>query len=165
MIGIRRTAAAALALATAAFAAASAFAAPAPPKKVAFSASYAGRAVVRVSGDTAAITATGTGKGAVVGASKLTGTGTGLNAEPCPTFAGPGFITAADGSKLSFSVLQGAKSCPGATDPNQNVVSGSLVVKGGTGKFAKAAGSLTISGIYDKGKGTFTVKLAGPLTY
>jgi hypothetical protein len=137
----------------------------AKPKTTAFTASYAGRAVVRVTGDTSAdITATGKGTGTLVGKSTLTGTGFGTQSDPCPSFGGTGFITASDGSKLNIAVQPGAKACPGAAEGDPNAVSGNVTVKGGTKKFAKAKGLLKLSGIYDRTKGTFSVKFAGKLT-
>ncbi len=135
-------------------------------KTVRFTGSYSGRAVVRVSGSTADILASATGKGSPVGTSKFSGKGIGRNAEPCPTFVGNGVLTAADKSSLNFVILPGAKSCPGAA-PNEslNQVTGQATFKGGTGKYKKARGSFKFTGIYDRGKGTFTVKFAGKLTF
>ncbi len=134
-------------------------------KTVKFSGTYAGRAVVLASGDTADIQATATGTGTPVGKSKWSGKGLGRNAQPCPTFVGNAVLTAADGSTLKFSVRPGAKACPRAEDDKLNDVTGTAVFKGGTGKYAKARGSFRFTGVYDRGRGTFTVKFVGKLTY
>lgn len=129
-----------------------------------FTASYAGRAIVRTTGEsTAAISANGTGKGNVVGASKLVGTGVGIQGDPCASFSGKGTITTKTG-KLNIVVPTGAKACPGATDENQNALTGTVKVAGGTGTFKKAKGTLKLTGNYDRGTGKFTVSFKGAIS-
>jgi hypothetical protein len=43
-------------------------------------------------------------------------------------------------------------------------VTGRIIVTGGAGTYKKAKGNLKITGIYDRSKGTFSVKLTGKLT-
>lgn len=134
-------------------------------KTVPFSATFAGAAVVRAGGSSADLQATGTGTGTPIGKSKLAGKGLGKDAKPCPLFNGGGVITAADGSTIKFQINSLAKACPSAADEKKNAVSGSATFKGGTKKYAKAAGTFTFAGIYDRGTGKYSVKFTGKLTY
>ncbi len=165
MTKFRILAAAAVAVAATALVAGSALAgSAATPKKVALKASYSGKAVVRIAGSQADISADATGTGVPVGKSKLSGKGTGTNVEPCPLFGGPGTITAANGSKLNFVVGSAAGSA--CTDEEGQTFSllGRATVKGGTGKYAKAKGTFKFTGTYDRKSGLFSVKLVGSLT-
>lgn len=134
-------------------------------KTVPFTASFAGAAVVRAGSSTADLQATGTGTGTPIGKAKLMGKGLGKDSKPCPLFNGAGVITASDGSTIKFSINTLAKACPQATDEKKNAVSGTATFKGGTKKYAKAAGTFKFAGIYDRGTGKFTVKFTGKLTY
>jgi len=135
-------------------------------KVVAFKGAYAGRAIVRTTGnDSANLSATGKGTGTLIGASALVGTGVGLNSEPCPIFAGKGTLTATKGgAKIYFTVAQGATSCPGATEDDPNALKGTAKVIGGTGVFKKARGTLKLTGTYSRATGKYAMTLAGPLT-
>ena len=136
----------------------------ATPASIAFTASYTGKATVKVSGSKADISADATGTGTLVGKSKLSGKGVGNNVEPCPLFGGPGTITAANGAKLNFTITtSGGSAC---TDEEGQTFSllGRATIKGGTGKYAKAKGTFKFTGSYDRGNGLFTVKLRGTLT-
>ena len=131
-------------------------------KPVAFNASFNGKAVVRVAGDKADITsAQATGTGTPIGKATLTGKGSGTQADPCPLWGGPGTITAKAG-KLNFSIV-GAGACTdeGAQDFS---ITGRAKLTGGTGKYAKAKGSLKITGSYNRGTGLFSVKFKGKFT-
>ena len=133
-------------------------------KATAFTASYTGKATVKVSGSKADIAADATGTGTLVGKSKLSGKGAGSNVEPCPLFGGPGTITAADGAKLDFVITaSGGSAC---TDEEGKTFSllGRATISGGTGKYAKAKGSFKFTGTYDRGSGLFAVKFTGTLT-
>ena len=133
--------------------------------KAAFSGTYAGKAIVSATSDTtASINAKGAGKSNVLGASTLTGLGTGLQGSPCNSFTGKGTIKGKLG-QLNFTVLPGAKACPSTSDPNQNAITATAKVAGGTLKFRKAKGLLKITGNYDRGKGTFTSTFKGAITY
>ena len=133
-------------------------------KTTAFTATYSGKATVKISGSRADIAADATGSGTVVGKSKLSGKGVGNNVEPCPLFGGPGTITVAGGAKLNFVITaSGGSAC---TDEEGQTFSllGRATIKGGTGKYAKAKGTFKFTGAYDRGNGLFTVKLRGTLT-
>lgn len=133
--------------------------------KATFSGSYAGKAIVSATSDTAAsINAKGAGKSNVLGASTLTGLGVGFQGTPCNSFSGKGTIKGKLG-QLNFTVAPGAKACPSTSDSNQNAITATAKVTGGTLKFKKAKGLLKITGNYDRGKGTFTSTLKGALTY
>ena len=136
----------------------------ATPAATAFSASYTGKATVKISGSRADIAADATGTGTVVGKSKLSGRGVGNEAEPCPLFGGPGTITVANGAKLNFVITaSGGSAC---TDEEGKLFSlvGRATIKGGTGKYAKAKGTFKFTGSYDRGNGLFRIKLRGTLT-
>lgn len=136
----------------------------AKPRIISFAASYSGTAVVKVDGNVADIAANGTGKGTVIGAGKITGVGKGdTSSQPCVPFAGPGTMTGAQATKLSFVVVQGSQGC-GDEQGQVFSVSGKAKVTKGTGKLAKAKGTLKFTGIYDRSDGSFSVKFKGPLT-
>ncbi len=157
-----------LGVATALFSAAtvvvlSASALGASTKVVAFTAKYKGTAVVKVNDSVADIAANGTGTGTLIGAGKITGKGTGdSSAQPCVPFTGPGSMTGAKG-KLLFTVVSGAQGCGDEQGQVFSVVGKAKVTKG-TGKLAKAKGTLKFTGVYDRGTGAFSVKFTGNLT-
>lgn len=133
-------------------------------KTVAFTASYTGKATVKVAGSKADISADATGTGTLVGKSKLSGKGVGSAVEPCPLFGGLGTITAADGGKLNFSIsASGGSACTDEEAQSFSLV-GRATVSGGSGKYAKAKGSFKFTGSYDRGNGLFSVKFRGTLT-
>jgi hypothetical protein len=165
----------ALALVLSALIAGTAFAAQA--KKVTFSATYAGTAVTKVSGNTIAYTASGKGLQSATGvgmpagakASKLVGLGkadkTNASDSGCAPFNGPATITSTAG-KLKVTVIPTSRGCAASQDDQDNVnLSGSVKVSGGTGKFKTAHGLLKFSGHFNNSTGAFTVKLfKGTLT-
>jgi hypothetical protein len=128
-----------------------------------FKGSYAGRAIVRATGDTAVLSASGVGTGTVIGKGTLTGTGIGANQEPCPVFSGKGTLTGKTG-KINFTVKQGATSCPGASESDPNVLKGTVTVVGGTGAFKKAKGTLKLGGTYSRATGKYAVTFTGKIT-
>lgn len=140
---------------------------------VKFNASYAGAAVVKVTDQVADITTTGTGKGTTtagtgkvtpIGAGKITGKGSGdASVQPCVPFTGTGSITGSKGAKLNFKMASGSQGC-GDEAGEVFSVSGRVIVTGGAGVFKKAKGTLKLTGVYDRNKGSFAVKLAGKLT-
>ena len=133
-------------------------------KPFAFTAKYAGAAVVRVDENVAYITSNGAGKGTLLGASKITGKGTGdAAAQPCIPFTGTGTITGLAKTKLTFKVIPGSTGCGDEAGQVFSINARAMVVKG-FGKLANARGKLKITGVYDRGKGTFSVKFAGTLT-
>jgi hypothetical protein len=137
----------------------------ATPKKVAFTAKYSGTAVTKVTNNIAAISATGTGAGTLIGAGKITGLGTGdTSQQPCVPFTGTGLMTGTAGTKLSFKVIPGSSSC-GDEKGEVFAISAHATVIKGTGKLAKAKGTLKLTGVYDRTAGTFSVKFFGTLTH
>ena len=150
------------ALAVVAFSVGTAFAA----QSAAFKASYSGTATEKVNGQTVTAVAKGKGTGTLVGKSSISGTVVANTANPpCGPFSGPGVIVGKAG-KLKVTVLPTSRGCAaGQDDQNSISLSGTAKVKGGTGKFLKARGSLHFSGHYDRSTGAFTVKLTGALKY
>lgn len=127
-----------------------------------FTGKYAGQAATKVEGDVVTISATGTGKGSIIGAGQLTGQGTGDSSQqPCVPFGGTGKITGASGT-IAFKLLTGASGC-GDEGGHVFSIKGTLAVVKATGKLAKAKGSLRFTGIYDRDGGTFNVKFTGTL--
>lgn len=132
---------------------------------VPFSATYAGKASVKVTDDVADITAAGSGTATVIGASKVSGRGSGdTSVQPCVPFTGKGSIAAANGSsRLDFAVVPGSSGCGDEGGKVFSIV-GRAKVSGGTGLLAKASGTLKITGLYDRVAGTFSIKFSGKLT-
>lgn len=138
--------------------------AAATSKKVAFTASFNGTAVVQVTDQVAAISANGSGKGTLLGAGTITGKGTAdASQQPCAPFTGPGTMAGPSGTKLAFTVLTGSQGC-GDEQGQVFSLSGKANVTTGTGKLKKAKGLLKFAGVYDRGQGTFSVKFTGTLT-
>jgi hypothetical protein len=139
-------------------------AASALPAKIPFTASYSGQASTKVDGSLATISATGTGKGTLIGAGKLTGGGTGDSSQqPCVPFGGTGKLTGVAGTTISFKVAQTAQGC-GDEGGHVFSLTGYATVLKATGKLAKAKGTLKFTGVYDRDGGTFSVKFTGTLT-
>ena len=133
-------------------------------KKVVFTATYSGTANVQVSGNVANISANGSGTGTMLGKGAISGTGTGDSSQqPCVPFSGPGSMTGAAGTKLVFTVTQGAQGCGDEAGQVFSVVGRATVTKG-TGKLAKAHGTLKFTGTFNRGDGTFSVHFKGTLT-
>ena len=152
--------AATAALAAGAAAASSADTAAAIP----FTAKYAGTAVVRVDGSVADITANGAGKGTLLGVGKVTGKGKGdSSAQPCVPFTGTGTMIGTGKTKLAFKVVTPSNGCGDESGQVFSINARATVIKG-YGKLANVRGKLKITGVYDRGKGTFSVKFAGTLT-
>src|SRR6266511_1048964 len=73
-----------------------------------FTGKYAGQAATKVEGDVVTISATGTGKGTIIGAGTVTGQGTGDSSQqPCVPFGGTGKITGTAGPN-ALRLLTGA---------------------------------------------------------
>jgi hypothetical protein len=137
--------------------------AAAKSKKIAFTATYSGTAVAQVTDQVADLSANGNGKGTVIGASAISGKGTAdASQQPCAPFTGPGTMTAANGTKLAFTVLTGSQGC-GDEQGQVFSLSGKANVTGGAGALKKAKGLLKFTGVYDRGQGTFSVKFTGTL--
>ena len=132
-------------------------------KIVAFTASYAGAAVVTVTDNVADISANGAGKGPTIGAGKVKGAGKGDAAQqPCVPFNGTGSLAGTKGTVL-FKVLTGSTGC-GDEGGHSFTISAKVAVTGGTKAFLKAKGPLKLTGTYDRDAGTFAVKFTGKLT-
>ncbi len=132
---------------------------------VPFSATYSGKATVVVADQVANISADGTGTGTLVGSSKVSGKGTGNTAvQPCVPFTGTGAIeSSASSTSLQFKVISGSTGC-GDESGKVFSISARAQVTGGTGSLAKSSGTLKLTGVYDRGAGTFSIKFAGKLT-
>jgi len=142
----------------------SASAAAGKTKIVSFTAKYAGTATVLVTDTVANISANGVGTGTLIGKSKITGKGLGdASQQPCVPFTGPGSMANSKGSKLNFKVLPGSTGC-GDEEGQVFSITGRAKVLGGTKVFKKAKGTLKLTGVYDRGQGTFSVKFTGKLT-
>jgi len=134
-----------------------------PVKTVTFSAKYAGQASTSVDGQTANISANGTGTGTLIGAGNLTGTGKGdATQQPCVPFGGLGKMTGTAGTTISFKVTTSSQGC-GDEGGHVFTVKGYATVLKATGKLAKAKGQLKFTGLYDRDAGTFSVKFTGLL--
>lgn len=134
--------------------------------KVAFKGTYVGKVTEKVDGSNVTASASGAGKGSVIGVGKLAGVVKATTANPpCSPILGPGTISGLKG-KLKISVTTGSRGCAAGEDDQDNItVSGTAKVTGGTLKFRHAKGSLHFSGHYDRKGGTFNVTLTGSLTY
>jgi hypothetical protein len=131
-----------------------------------FKGTYSGKATEKVSGQTVTDSVKGTGSGTLIGKGTITGSVTASTANPpCSPFGGPGLIAGPKG-KLKVSVLKTSRGCAAGEDDQNNIsFSGTAKVIGGTGKLAKAHGTLRFSGHYDRSSGAFSVKLTGTVTY
>lgn len=155
----------ALTAALAALAAGSAVAASSTQlgKAVAFSGSYSGTAATKVVSSVVTVRASGTGTGTVLGASKVSGDGTGNSSNPpCVPFTGPGAFTGSGGT-LKFTVISGSSACGDSQNINYTV-NGTAKFAGGTGKFANAKGTLMFTGKFSRSSGAFTAKFTGSLS-
>ena len=133
------------------------------PIVVAFAGSYAGQASTQINGTVATISATGTGKGTLIGAGSITGQGTGdTSQQPCIPFGGTGTIKGAAGT-IAFKLLTGASGC-GDEGGHTFTITAHLAVVSATGKLAKAKGTLKLTGVYSHDDGSFSVKVSGKLT-
>jgi hypothetical protein len=132
-------------------------------KKVPFLATYSGTATVKITNNIAAINAAGTGKGVPVGAGKITGIGSGdTTQQPCVPFTGTGAITGT-AAGFTFKVVPGSTGCGDEAGQVFSITGHATVIKG-TGKLAKAKGTLKFTGTFDRGSGAFSVKFFGTLT-
>ncbi len=64
-------------------------------------------------------------------------------------------MTGTAGTKLTFKVAPGSTGCGDEGGQIFSITGKAIVVKG-TGKLAKAKGTLKFTGVYDRGAGTFT---------
>src|SRR4051794_25946274 len=121
-------------------------------KPVAFVGKYAGTATTTQSDTTIAISASGKGVGTAIGASKITGKGTGDSSQkPCVPFTGTGSMVGPGGT-ITFKVLPGSTSC--GDDAGQLFsYSGKAAVLKATGKLKSYTGTLKMTGTYDRSSG------------
>lgn len=137
-------------------------AALAAKKPVAFVGTFTGTATTTQNDTTVAISASGTGKGTLIGATKITGTGSGDTSQrPCIPFTGTGSMKGATGT-IIFKVIPGATSC-GDDSGQLFSYTGKASVLKATGKLLKAKGTLKLTGTYDRQSGAFTAKFKGTL--
>jgi hypothetical protein len=132
-------------------------------KIITFTASYAGKANVKVTDNVADISASGAGKGTLIGASTVKGIGQGdASQQPCVPWGGKGTMANTKGSKINFEIVNGS----GCGDEEGQVfsITGRAKVLSGTKLFKKAKGLLKVTGTYNRGAGTFAVKFSGKLT-
>ena len=147
-------------LVAAAVTAGAAFAASSHP----FSASYGGRVTENVVDDS--VTGTVSGRSTAGLASTLAGTVKGSQANACSPLSGPGTIKAGRNTLKITIVTSKSRACAVSEDDRNHVnVSGKVKVNGGTGKYAHAAGLLTIKGTYNRSTGQFTAKFSGTIKY
>jgi hypothetical protein len=131
-------------------------------KPVAFVGTFKGTATTNQTDNSVAIAANGTGTGTLIGATKITGNGTGDTSQrPCIPFTGTGSMKGAKGT-ITFKVIPGATSC--GDDAGQLFsFTGKATVLKATGKLLKAKGTLKMTGTYDRQSGAFTAKFKGTL--
>lgn len=157
----------ALALAAATAVAGAAWAADAGTqvKVVPFVASFKGLATVKVNDNVADITASGAGTATLMKATKIAGKGKGdASVTPCVPFTGPGTMTNATGTKISFTVLPGSTGCGDQDESVPVSVTGKAKIVSGTKAYKRAKGTLKFSGVYDRQGGAFSIKFTGKVT-
>lgn len=133
-------------------------------KKVAFVAKYTGNATTTIADNVVSISAKGVGTGTPIGKGTITGTGTGDSSQqPCVPFGGTGKLIGTAGTTLTFKVPSNASGC-GDEGGHTFAIVGHATVTKGTGKLAKAKGTLKFTGTYSHDDGSFTVKFSGSLT-
>lgn len=144
-------------------------------KKLAFRGSYSGNiAMLWNSSTVTATSVTGKGTATLLGASKVTGKGSGSDTATCNPFGGTGSLTGG-GSVLRFKVVSSSsqQACAaGQSAPTSVALKGVATVIGGTGKYAGATGKLAFTGSFSiqstvagsSESDAFTATLHGSLT-
>lgn len=142
-------------------------------KAVAFTGHYTGKAALLISnGEVTISSIKGTGKGTLVGASSVLGSGAASAAAQCDPFTGTGSITGT-GGKISLVVTKSTatQGCSNGESPPVIVTfQGVAKATGGTGKTKDASGSLKFNGTLKLGgtsgaqTGSFSVTLTGKLS-
>ena len=118
-------------------------------KKLPFTANYKGTATTKIADNVVTINASGAGKGTFVGASKISGLGMGdSSSSPAFPSPAPGQITGTGGTKLTFKVTPGSSACGDEKGEIFSITGHATVLKG-TGKLAKAKGTLKLTGTFD----------------
>jgi len=118
-------------------------------KVTAFSGTYKGKlSLLWSDSDVKATSATGTGTGTTLGLSALSGTGSSAPTDQCAAIFGSGVLSGG-GNTLNVSFNSSAKACAGdSAAPTTVDISGNAVIKGGTGKFVGATGTLKFIGSF-----------------
>lgn len=144
-------------------------------KKVAFKGSYKGTiALLWSASSVTATSATGTGPSSALGTATIKGTGSSAPSSTCDPFSGAGTISSAKG-KLVFKIVSSSKQqacAAGDAAPTSVSVKGVATVTSGTGVYAGAKGSLTVTGAFSIQSTTagssesdaFTASFTGTLT-
>ena len=133
-------------------------------KIVTFKGKYAGTAAVKVTDNVADISATGPGLGTLIGKSKVTGKGTGdASQQPCVPFNGTGLMSNTKGTTIKFQVIAPSSGC-GDEEGKVFSISGKAKITGGTKLYKKAKGTLKLTGVYDRGAGSFSITFSGKIT-
>ena len=127
-------------------------------------ATYSGHATGQAAGTRVAGRASATGRGTVIGRSKLSGSGAGtLTSTGCVLFDGKAVMKGATGSiRLK---AKAARACLPATGATSVSFSGRVSVTGGTARFTGARGTLRFNGVYDTQTRVLTISFKGTVTY
>ena len=126
-----------------------------------FKATYRGQATGEANGSAASGSATATGRGKLIGTSRLRASGQGLLSGECVDFTGTVLLKGRPGAiRLA---LRGGHACAGTADGAS--FSGRAKVTRGSAKFADARGTLSFKGTYDIRAHVVTISFSGRLTY
>jgi hypothetical protein len=145
---------------------------PAAAKTAAFSGTYKGNISMLWSASDVKVTSLiGTGSGASLGLTKVSGTGVSSPSNQCNPISGSGTLTGATGT-LKLKLDTKSQGCGAdSAAPTVVAITGNAVVVSGTGKFAGATGTLKINGSFliksttagSSESDAFTVTLTGSL--
>ena len=134
------------------------------PKKIPFTGSYSGQASTLVDGQTATISATGTGKGTLIGAGQIIGQGTGdASQQPCVPFAGAGKLTGTAGKTDHLQAQHGLRTAA-VTRAARSSASPAMRRHQGDREAREGQGHAQVHGHLRPRDGTFSVKFTGHLT-
>lgn len=132
---------------------------------VAFNATYKGNmAIVWTDSSVQAPTITATGTGTNLGLSSMTGKGSSAPQAQCNPFQGSGVLSGG-GNTLNVEFASSSEACADSDAAPANVsIKGSATIKGGTGKYAGATGTLTATGSFSIKSTTAGSKESSALT-
>lgn len=133
-------------------------------KSFTLNATYAGKISTLWSDSDVQGTVTGTGTGTTLGLTQLTGSGSSAPSGQDAGISGAGSIS--DGTntlKANFDPSATAHAKEGAA-PTSVVISGNMVITGGTGKYAGATGTLKFTGSFPVSATSAGTKDSGALT-
>lgn len=118
-------------------------------KVVVMNATYKGKiSLLWSDSDVKATSVTATGAGASLGLTAITGTGSSAPTSQCAPIIGSGVLSGG-GSTLKVSFNSSAKGCAeDSAAPSSVNITGNAVIKGGTGKFVGATGTLKVTGYF-----------------